>query len=82
MTAKGQITVPVRICRKLGLKAGHQLEFDETAPYLKAVKAFSKSEMLSMVGCLKHKLKGPLEKHLKLTRGAVKLPARDDNRRR
>ena len=39
LTSKGQITIPLGIRRKLGLKAGHVLEFDESAPYLKAVRA-------------------------------------------
>jgi AbrB family looped-hinge helix DNA binding protein len=36
LTSKGQITIPLAIRKRLGLKAGHVLEFDEQAPYLKA----------------------------------------------
>ena len=39
LTSKGQITIQLGIRRKLGIKAGHVLEFDESAPYLKAVRA-------------------------------------------
>lgn len=36
LTSKGQITIPLAIRERLGLKPGHVLEFDENAPYLKA----------------------------------------------
>lgn len=36
MTSKGQITIPVKIRKKLGLKTGSILEFDENAPILTA----------------------------------------------
>ena len=39
ITSKGQITIPIDIRRSLRLRAGDVLEFDETAPYLKATKA-------------------------------------------
>jgi AbrB family looped-hinge helix DNA binding protein len=39
LTSKGQITIPVRIRNRLHLKPGDILEFDETAPFLKAAKA-------------------------------------------
>lgn len=39
LTSKGQITIPVKVRRRLNLNAGDVLEFDETAPYLKASKA-------------------------------------------
>ncbi len=38
LTSKGQITIPVHIRNRLHLKAGDVLEFDETAPFLKATK--------------------------------------------
>lgn len=41
LTSKGQITIPVGIRRRLRLKAGDVLEFDEAAPYLKASKAIT-----------------------------------------
>jgi len=39
LTSKGQITVPLEIRKKFHLKAGDVLEFDESAPFLKATKA-------------------------------------------
>jgi len=39
LTSKGQITVPVHIRNRLHLKPGDVLEFDDTAPFLKATKA-------------------------------------------
>lgn len=39
ITSKGQVTIPVEIRERLGLKAGDRIEFDETAPYLVARRA-------------------------------------------
>jgi len=36
ITSKGQITIPLRVRKKLNLKAGDQLEFDESATVLTA----------------------------------------------
>ncbi|MFV1995932.1 MAG: AbrB/MazE/SpoVT family DNA-binding domain-containing protein [Verrucomicrobiales bacterium] len=41
LTSKGQLTVPARIRKLLHLKPGDVLEFDETAPFLKATKAIA-----------------------------------------
>ena len=38
MTSKGQITIPIDVRNRLHLKPGEVLEFDETAPFLKATK--------------------------------------------
>jgi bifunctional DNA-binding transcriptional regulator/antitoxin component of YhaV-PrlF toxin-antitoxin module len=41
--------------KRLGLKTGQVLEFDETAPYLKAVPAFDEKKMWAALGCAKGK---------------------------
>ncbi|MDZ4286827.1 MAG: AbrB/MazE/SpoVT family DNA-binding domain-containing protein [Prosthecobacter sp.] len=44
ITSKGQITIPLPVRQKLNLKAGDQLEFDETAPVLTARRVVKRSE--------------------------------------
>jgi len=41
LTSKGQITIPIHIRKRLRLMPGDVLEFDETAPFLKATKTIS-----------------------------------------
>jgi AbrB family looped-hinge helix DNA binding protein len=53
ITSKGQITIPAKVRRKLNLKTGQVLEFDEQAPYLKATRVFDPAEMYATIGCLK-----------------------------
>lgn len=38
LTSKGQITIPIHVRNRLHLKPGDVLDFDETAPFLKATK--------------------------------------------
>ena len=74
LTSKGQITIPVSIRHRLGLKPGQVLDFDEAAPFLKAVPVFDEDEMLSVFGCAKGTLKRASKKWLEETRGSVALP--------
>jgi AbrB family looped-hinge helix DNA binding protein len=74
MTSKGQITIPVKIRRRLGLEAGQVLEFDEDAPYLKAIPVFDEEAMRAVLGRARGRLGRPVEKWLEETRGPVSLP--------
>jgi AbrB family looped-hinge helix DNA binding protein len=55
LTSKGQITIPAAVRKRLGLKTGQVLEFDEAAPFLKAVPAFDEKRMWATVGRAKGK---------------------------
>ena len=76
MTSKGQITIPARIRKKLGLKSGQVLDFDEDASFLKAVPVFDEDAMRALVGCAKGRLGKSSSKWLDETRG--KLEPADD----
>jgi len=41
LTSKGQITIPLKVREKLHLNPGDVLDFDENAPFLKAVRVIS-----------------------------------------
>ncbi len=74
LASKGQITIPAKIRRKLGLKPGQVLDFDEDAPYLKAVPVFDEQAMRSVLGCAKGRLGMTTEEWLNETRGPVEIP--------
>ena len=83
ITSKGQITIPAKVRRRLNLKPGHILEFDESATCLKASRVFDPSEMYGTIGCCKN-MESPAKsagEWLDQTRGKVKLP-KDKNARR
>ena len=44
ITAKGQITIPLRLRQRFHLNVGDQLEFDESAPVLMARRVVNRSE--------------------------------------
>ena len=44
ITAKGQITIPLRLRQRLHLNVGDQIEFDETAPVLTARRVVNRNE--------------------------------------
>jgi AbrB family looped-hinge helix DNA binding protein len=71
ITSKGQITIPIGIRERLGLKTGQVLEFDPTSPFLKAVPVFDEDEMASVVGCAKGRLGRTSQDWLNETRGPV-----------
>jgi AbrB family looped-hinge helix DNA binding protein len=75
LTSKGQITLPIALRRRLGLEAGDVLEFDESAPYLKAHKQFSRDRMRSAIGRGKGRRPSRTsEEWVEELRGPVELP--------
>jgi len=75
VTSKGKITLPVGLRRRLNLKAGDVLEFDETASYVKATRNFDRRAMMAVVGRGARKLKGrKVRDWLEDLRGPVELP--------
>lgn len=62
--------MPAAIRRKLGLKTGQILEFDEEASFLKAITVFDEQDMRSVIGCAKPGLECSSEAWLNQTRGS------------
>jgi len=50
ITSKGQITIPLAIRERLGLKTGDQIDFDEEAPILVGRRAVDKKQWESALG--------------------------------
>jgi AbrB family looped-hinge helix DNA binding protein len=50
ITSKGQITIPVRLRKKLQLKVGDQIEFDENAPVLTARRVVNRAQWEKTLG--------------------------------
>ena len=50
ITAKGQITLPLRLREKFHLNVGDQIEFDESAPVLTARRVVNRGEWKKAVG--------------------------------
>lgn len=69
LTTKGQITIPKAIRQRLGLEPGQVLEFDEEAPYLRAVPVFDEGAMRALVGCAQGRIGMTSEEWLDETRG-------------
>lgn len=77
ITSKGQITIPIKIRRKLGLRAGQKLEFDESASCLKAEKVVGKNPFDSVLGSLKGEMAGmSSQEYLDMMRGRTGRPRR------
>jgi len=74
LTSKGQITIPVAIRERLGLKPGQVLDFDPDAPFLKAVPVFDEEEMRSVIGCAKGQLGRSSAQWILESRGPVDVP--------
>ncbi len=69
LTSKGQLTIPKAIRRRLGLKPGQVLEFDESTPYLLAVPVFDEQAMRALVGCTSGRMAKTTDEWLDETRG-------------
>ena len=79
VTSKGQITIPLAIRRKLKLRTGTILDFDEKADYLKASKAVDRERMRSVIGISKAELASKTTfQLLEEVRGPVELPPRKE----
>ncbi len=75
VTSKGQLTIPLSIRKRLNLKAGSILEFDEKAPYLLAKRVIDEKRMRSVIGCAKSVApEKSTTAWLEETRGPVELP--------
>lgn len=58
VTSKGQITIPSAIRRRLELRRGTVLEFDEHADHLKATKCVDRERMRGVIGIARGELAG------------------------
>lgn len=56
LTSKGRITIPAKIRKRLGIEPGQVLDFDEEAPFLKAIPVFDEDAMRAVRGCARHRL--------------------------
>lgn len=75
VSSKGQITIPLAIRRKLELRKGTVLEFDEQADHLKAARAVDVARMRSVVGIARRELAGKSAREwMEEVRGPVDLP--------
>ena len=52
ITAKGQITIPLKLRQKFGLEVGDQLDFDEAAPVLTARRVVNRDRWSSALSRL------------------------------
>jgi len=78
LTSKGQITIPIHVRKRLHLKPGDVLEFDETAPFLKATKTISPKAWEEFCKGWKDPWVGmSMDEVLNELRGEVALPSTD-----
>lgn len=63
ITSKGQITIPLKIRERLGLKTGDQIEFDEDASVLIARRVVDKDAWRSAISEWRQKSTAALKGH-------------------
>jgi AbrB family looped-hinge helix DNA binding protein len=81
VTSKGQITIPLAIRRKLELRRGTVLEFDERANHLKATRVTDLARMRRVVGIAKSTLAGKTTREwMDALRGPAVFPPRKRRR--
>ena len=81
VTSKGQVTIPQAIRNRLGIKPGQVLEFDETAPNLKAAKIVNVHAKRRVLGCARAELAGKTTlEWIEEIRGPVARPGTRANR--
>lgn len=71
ITSKGQITIPIQVRRRLNLRPGDVLDFDENAQFVVARPVFDETKMRSALGCLKGQMTDNSAEWLDQTRGPV-----------
>ncbi len=82
VTSKGQITIPQAIRRKLDLRPGTVLDFDDRVDHLRATKSVDPQRMRSVVGIARSELaRKSVEQWLDELRGRVELPPARRRRR-
>lgn len=75
LTSKGQVTIPIHVRNRLHLRPGDILEFDETAPFLKAVRVISPQAWEEFGKGWKDPWPGlPMEGVMEDLRGPLELP--------